>query len=73
MFFLKCKAQLSGKRIQQQHKTSLDECVYNKSVQSWVKRMELFGSSQFPLYMDLPLYEVHHIGRAATGEPTLLE
>ena len=35
--------------------------------------METICSSHFPIYRDLPLYEVHQIGRAATGEPTLLE
>ena len=32
--------------------------------------METICSSHFPLYRDLPLYEVHQIRRAATGEPT---
>ena len=35
--------------------------------------METICSSHSPLYRDLPLYEVHQIRRAATGEPTLLE
>ena len=47
------------------------------SVQSRVESMETICSSNFPLYRYLPLYKVHQIGRAATGnaagEPTLLE
>ena len=48
-------------------------CAYTTSFQSWVKWMDIFGSSQFPLYRDLPLYKVHQFGRAVAGEPTLLE
>ena len=34
--------------------------------------METICFSDFPLYRDLPLYEVHQIGRAATGVVSLL-
>ena len=63
------KAQHRGKKEQQQHRTSLDQLF----VQSWVKLMETICSSHSSLYRDLPLYEVHQIRRATTGEPTLLE
>ena len=55
------------------HRTSLDHLFVQHSVQPWVKWMEAFISSHFPLYRDLPLYEVHQIGRAAAYKPTLLE
>ena len=46
-------------------------CLYKTGVQSWEKWMRTICSSHFPLYTDFPLYEVHQIRRAATGEPTL--
>ena len=42
--------------------------MYSTSVQSWVKWLETICSSNFPLYRDLPLYEVHQIRRAASHQ-----
>ena len=65
------KAQHKVKKEQQQHRTNFDQLLYNTSVESWVKWTETICSSHFPLYRDLPLYEVHKIRRAATVEPNL--
>ena len=43
--------------------------VYSHRYNKW----KLFVVPIFPLYRNLPLYEVHQIGRAAAGEPSLLE
>ena len=67
------KAQHRGQWEQQHHRTCLYHLFVHICVQSWGKSMETICSSHFPLYRDLPLYKVHPIGRAATGEPTLLE
>ena len=63
---IECRVQYGGKWEQQQQRTNLDQLRIQHRCQSWVKLMEYCCSSQFPLYTyrDLPLYEVHQIGRA---------
>ena len=67
------KAQHRGKQENPITEPVWISCLCSTSVQSWVKWLETICSSNFPLYWDLPLYEVHQIRRADTGEPTLLE
>ena len=68
-----CKAQHSGKGEQQQHRTSLDprlvqhECTFMGEINEQILQLLVFTVKGFPLY------EVHQIMRATTGEPTLLE
>ena len=67
------KAQHREKWEPQKYRTSLDQlkvkhkCTVNGGLNGNYLQLP------FPLDRGLPLYEVHQIGRADTGEPTVLE
>ena len=70
---VECKGQHNGKWEQQQHRTILDQL----RIQHKCKVMGEMNEKKLllPVFTQqgFPLYEVHQIGRAATGEPTLME
>ena len=67
------KAQDSGKWEQQQHRTSLDQLLVQHKCTFMVEMNGKYLKLPFSALTGFPLYEVHQIGRAAAGEPTLLE
>ena len=70
---VECKAQHSGEWKQQQHRTSLNELSVQHKCTVMGEMNEI--SLQLPVYtlQAFALYKVHQIGRAVTGEHTLLE
>ena len=71
--FVERKAQYKGKWEQYQHRTSLDKLVvqHKRTVMGEINGNML--QLPFSTIQGFPLHEVHQIGRAAAGEPTLFE
>ena len=70
---VECKAQHTGKWVPQQHRTSFDYMHVEYKCTVMGEIYESFLMLPISTLQGFPLFEVHHIGRATTGEPTLLE
>ena len=70
-----CKAQHSGSRSNSSTEVALSSCANNTGVQCTVYRGEIMEFLMLPVFtlQGFPLYKVQQIGRATTGEPTLLK